>query len=88
MSARQLSPVQVWEFTCDRCGLTVRGPVLPAGWEQRRSILLCPGCVVDLYRFLTNRAAMKQLSGNEYRFPDPDERDALIAELAAKGVGW
>lgn len=88
MSSREFSD---WEYQCDRCTYTERvsaGNRLDVRWERRRGIDLCPGCAVDLYRFLTNRAAMKQLSGDEYRFPDPEERDALKAELAAKGVGW
>jgi hypothetical protein len=88
VTARELI---TWEYTCHRCGYTERvegSSRLDERWERRRGIDLCPGCVVDLYRFLTNRAVMKQLSGDEYRFPDPEERAALMAELAEKGVGW
>lgn len=81
MTARE---IPTWEFTCDRCGYV---DSTDDRWERRRGLDFCPGCAIDLQRFLLN-LPVGTLGEDGGDGPTPEERQWLTEQLAAKGVGW
>jgi len=77
--------IPTWEFACDRCGYV---DSTDDRWERRRGLDFCPGCAIDLYRFLLNLPVDPMPAGERYRYTHLGGRSDYGEQLAAKGVGW
>lgn len=75
--------IKTTDYVCDRCGYVDSNNTR---WLCRAGVDLCPGCDLDLLRFLSNEAVEPMGTEEAYRFPDPDLVHALRQSLQARGV--